>query len=292
LADSEDRKTASGAARVSSQEGRPERQLGAAGADHTDQNIREHNARLIAEVARLTEAVEARDTFLVVAAHELRNPMTPIIGRIQILARAARRTDFQRERLVQSLEEIEWLITRYLKRANILLDVSRITSGKLALERLPVDLCEVAREVVANFLPLRQRAGSDLTLDLPYEPIIVSGDRLAIEEILDNLVSNANKYGANKPILLRIGLDEEQHHAVIRVSDSGSGISAGDQARIFERFERVVQPGEQLPGFGVGLWIVRQLCQGMAGSVRVDSTPGQGSTFSVALPLQSSKDLK
>ena len=268
------------------------RQLAAAGADQTDQNVREHNARLIAEVARLTEAVEARDAFLAVAAHELRNPMTPIIGRIQILARAVRRPDFQVERLVQGLDEIEWLITRYLKRANVLLDVSRITSGKLALERLPVDVCEVAREVIENFSPLRRHAGSDLTLDLPGEPVVVSGDRLAIEEILDNLVSNAVKYGADKPILLRIGVDEEQHCAVIRVSDSGSGISADDQARIFERFERAVQPGEHLHGFGVGLWIVRQLCQGMEGSVRVDSIPGRGSTFSVALPLQSSKDLK
>ena len=280
-----------GPARVSPPD-RPVRQLGAAGADQTDQNVREHNARLIAEVARLTEAIEARDAFLAVAAHELRNPMTPIIGRIQILARAVRRPDFQVERLVQGLDEIEWLITRYLKRANVLLDVSRITSGKLALERLPVDVCEVAREVIENFSPLRRHAGSDLTLDLPGEPVVVSGDRLAIEEILDNLVSNAIKYGADKPILLRIGVDEEQHCAVIRVSDSGSGISADDQARIFERFERAVQPGEHLHGFGVGLWIVQQLCQGMEGSVRVDSTPGRGSTFSVALPLQSSKDLK
>jgi signal transduction histidine kinase len=142
LADSEDRERVFGPASVSPPD---RRQLGAAGADQTDQNIREHNARLIAEVARLTEAVEARDAFLVVAAHELRNPMTPIIGRIQILARAARRPDFRVERLVDSLDQIEWLITRYLKRANVLLDVSRITSGKLALERLPVDVCEVAR---------------------------------------------------------------------------------------------------------------------------------------------------
>jgi two-component system, OmpR family, sensor kinase len=292
LADSEDREVASGPARGSPPDGGPVRQLGTAGADQTDQNIREHNARLIAEVARLREAVEARDAFLAVAAHELRNPMTPIIGRIQILARAVRRRDFQVERLIQGLDEIEWSITRYLKRANVLLDVSRITSGKLALERLPVDVCEVAREVIENFSPLRRHAGSDLTLDLPSEPVIVSGDPLAIEEIFDNLVSNAIKYGADKPIVLRVGLDEEQHCAVIRVSDSGPGISADDQARIFERFERAVQPGEQLPGFGVGLWIVRQLCQGMEGSVRVDSIPGQGSTFSVALPLQSPKDLK
>jgi two-component system, OmpR family, sensor kinase len=281
-----------GPARVPPPDGRPVHQPGAAGPDQTDQNIREHNARLIAEVASLTEAVEARDAFLAVAAHELRNPMTPIIGRIQILARAARRPDFQVERLVQGLDQLEWLIARYLKRANVLLDVSRITSGKLTLDRVPVDVCEVAREVIENFRPLRQHAGSDLALDLPGEPVVVSGDRLAIEEILDNLVSNAMKYGANEPILLRIGLEEEQRCAVIRVSDSGSGISADDQARIFERFERAIQPGEHLRGFGVGLWIVRQLCQGMEGSVRVDSSPGQGSTFSVSLPLQSSKGLK
>jgi two-component system, OmpR family, sensor kinase len=290
LADSDNREAALGPAKVPPPDGSPVRQP--AGADQTDQNIREHNAHLIAEVARLTEAVEARDAFLIVAAHELRNPMTPIIGRIQILARAARRPDFRIERLAESLDQLEWLITRYLRRANILLDVSRITSGKLALERLPVDVCAVAREVIENLSPSRQHIASDLTLDVPCEPIVVSGDRLAIEEILDNLVSNAIKYGANKPILLRVGVDEEQHRAVIRVSDNGSGISTDNQARIFERFERAVQPGEQLPGFGVGLWIVRQLCQGMEGSVRVDSSPGQGSTFSVALPLQSSKDLK
>jgi two-component system, OmpR family, sensor kinase len=290
LADSDNREAALGPAKVPPPDGSPVRQP--AGADQTDQNIREHNAHLIAEVARLTEAVEARDAFLIVAAHELRNPMTPIIGRIQILARAARRPDFRIERLAESLDQLEWLITRYLRRANILLDVSRITSGKLALERLPVDVCAVAREVIENLSPSRQHIASDLTLDVPCEPIVVSGDRLAIEEILDNLVSNAIKYGANKPILLRVGVDEEQHRAVIRVSDNGSGISTDNQARIFERFERAVQPGEQLPGFGVGLWIVRQLCQGMEGSVRVDSTPGEGSTFSVALPLQSSKDLK
>ena len=142
--------------------------------NHTDEDIREHNARLIAEVARLTEAVEARDTFLVVAAHELRNPMTPIIGRIQVLARAVRRPDFQVERLVQGLDEIEWLIARYLKRANVLLDVSRITSGKLALDRLPVDVCAIAREIIENFRPLKQNAGSDLTLELPGEPVVVS----------------------------------------------------------------------------------------------------------------------
>jgi two-component system, OmpR family, sensor kinase len=195
LANPEDREKALGPSSVPTPDGRPVHQLEAAGADQTNQNIREHNARLIAEVARLTEAVEARDAFLVVAAHELRNPMTPIIGRIQILARAARRSDFRVERLVESLDQVEWLITRYLKRATALLDVSRITSGKLALEKLPVDVCEVAHEVIENFTPSRQHTGSELTLDLPSEPVVVSGDRLAIEEILDNLVSNAIKYG-------------------------------------------------------------------------------------------------
>ena len=158
MAKSEDREMALGPARVSQPDGRPLRQLGAAGADQTDENVREHNARLIAEVARLTEAIEARDAFLAVAAHELRNPMTPIIGRIQILARAVRRPDFQVERLVQGLDEIEWSITRYLKRANVLLDVSRITSGKLALQRLPVDVCDVAHKTTIDFDLVERKA--------------------------------------------------------------------------------------------------------------------------------------
>lgn len=256
-----------------------------------DQDIRQQITALIAEVARLTEAIEARDAFLAATAHELRNPMTPIACRIQILSRDMRMPNVQVERLVQNIDQIEWLITRYLKRASILLEVSRINSGKLRLDRLPVDVCEVAREVIEYFLPLAQKSRSELTLDLPGEAVVVSGDRLAIEEILDNLVSNAIKYGANKPISLRIGIDDAARRAVIRVSDSGSGISADDQARIFERFERAVQPADHFGGFGVGLWVVRQLCKGMDGSLRVDASPSQGSTFSVVLPLHSAKEL-
>ena len=161
----------------------------------------------------------------------------------------------------------------------------------MRLDRLPVDVGEVAHEVIEYLLPLAQQTGSELTLDLPDAAVVVSGDRLAIEEILDNLVSNAIKYGANKPISLRIDIDDEPRQAVIRVTDSGSGISADDQARIFERFERAVQPADHFGGFGVGLWVVRQLCQGLDGSLRVDTSPGQGSTFSVALPLHSAKEL-
>ena len=287
MADSEHRE-------VASTKGSPpgDRRQEAAKADQTDQNILEHNARLIAEVARLTETVAAQDAFLTVAAHELRNPMTPIVGRVQILRRAASKPDFQTERLVRDLDQIEWLILHYLKRATTLLDVSRITSGKLSLGREPVDVCEVAHEVADNFGPMAGLAGSNLSVDLPNGALLVSGDRLAIEEILDNLVSNAIKYGSNKPISLSARVDEEKRLAVIDVSDRGPGIPSANQARIFERFERAVQPGEHLAGFGVGLWIVRQLCEGMGGSVTVNSGAGQGSTFRVALRLHPSREIK
>ena len=103
-----------------------------------------------------------RDNFLAVAAHELGNRMTPIIGRVQILHRAASRPDFHAERLVENLAQIEWLITHYLKHATTLLDLSRITTGKLSLSRVPVDICEVAREVTEYIRPLAQRTGSQL----------------------------------------------------------------------------------------------------------------------------------
>ena len=113
-------------------------------------------------------------------------------------------------------------------------------------------------------------------------------DRLAVEQILDNLLSNAIKYGAGKPVMVAVLPRADQ--IVLRVTDNGPGISPEDQARIFERFERVIHQSEQAVGFGIGLWVVRQLAEAMDGKVEVASMPGQGATFTVSLPLKPTKD--
>jgi len=246
-------------------------------------------AALNEEIAALREAVSARDAFLAVAAHELRNPMTPIVGRVQQLRRLLRKPDFRPETLDKRLEQIEWLIAQYVKRASILLDVSRVTSGKFQLDPAPTNVSNLIREVVGNFELVAEFAGSSLTCRFTEGDIHRLCDRLALEQILDNLVSNAIKYGAGKPIVVSASEDAASGSVTVHVADQGPGISIENQARIFERFERVVRPGQNASGFGVGLWVVGQLVETMGGSIRIASQPDKGSTFTVSLPLPTLK---
>jgi signal transduction histidine kinase len=258
----------------------------------TSGELRRRNAELVEENERLREAVAARDAILAVAGHELRNPMTPLLGRVQLLRRMMSKPDFPRDKVEQDLERIEWLVGQFVKRATTLLDVSRLTSGKLQLDHMPIDLHALIREVEENFRPVAEHAACELRTELPGEVVTVTGDRLALEEILENLVSNAIKYGGRTPVMVAVSSDAQRGVALIRVRDGGAGISPADQARIFERFERAVRIDERHAGFGVGLWIARQFSEAMGGKIEVTSTPGAGSTFCVTLPLQSSKEQK
>lgn len=241
--------------------------------------------KLVEENARLTEAVAARDAFLAVAAHELRNPMTPIVGRVSMLRRAVDKGNLSAEKLTHDLDQIEWLMGLFMKRAKTLLDISRLTTNKFHVERELVDICEVARAVAMSYRPLAAYSGSTLEFELPSEPVEVMGDWLALEQVLDNLVSNAIKYGAGKPICVTVAAAAPV--ARLLVKDEGPGISDESQTRIFERFERVVGSGTDVGGFGVGLWIVRQLCDAMDATIEVASVAGTGSTFSVTIPMPS-----
>ena len=182
------------------------------------------------------------------------------------------------------------MIALFVKRATTLLDVSRITTGKLQLELDEVDVCEVAHAVAVNFEPLAQNAGTPIGLDLPSGGLAVRGDWLAIEEILDNLVSNAIKYAPGTPIRVSAIADGANGVARVSVADDGPGISAGNQARIFERFERAVPAADHGGGFGLGLWIVKQLVEAMKGTITVTCTPAVGSTFTFTLPLMPAKE--
>lgn len=242
------------------------------------------------EIAILREAVAARDAFLAVAAHELRNPMTPIAGRVERLRRSLRKPDFRLETLENSLGQIEWLIAQYVKRATTLLDVSRVTTGRFRLDPAPTDIGGLVRGVVENFAPVAELAGASLTCRVPDEALVRLCDRLALEQILDNLVSNAIKYAAGQPIHVDVSEAEPRGPIVMQVRDRGPGISAEIQARIFERFERAVRPGQHGGGFGVGLWVVRQLVETMGGTVTISSRPDEGATFTVTLPLSTIED--
>jgi signal transduction histidine kinase len=238
-------------------------------------------AMLEKKVAELSAAVSARDAFLAVAAHELRNPMTPILAHVQRLSRIAAAGGADAE-VSKGLQRLEKLVEHYIRRATALLEVSRMTTGKLTLNHEPFDLADQVRETVDTIRPSAAYAGSTLTVQAP-DRLAVRIDRMAIEQILDNLISNAVKYGQGRPVA--VTLTAAGDAATIEVRDRGNGISVADQARIFDRFERAVTPGSTVGGFGVGLWVVGQLVEALGAEISVQSVVGEGTTFAVRLPI-------
>ena len=226
---------------------------------HASTAPRSQHARL---VAQLTQAVHARDTFIAVAAHELRNPMTPMLGYVEhILSVAPRPQSKCPATIIVVLERLANQIAEYVKRATTLLDVSRITAGKLRAELSAVDLSAMMLQAVHWHRAGAERLGCRLEPSIEGE-IFGLLDELAVEQIADNLLSNAVKYGAGEPI--EVSLVSDGTKARLTVRDHGIGISEEDQARIFDAFERAVTRREE-GGFGIGLWLIRHLVDAMHG---------------------------
>jgi signal transduction histidine kinase len=231
-------------------------------------------------IEELRRAIAVRDDFIAIAAHELRNPMTPIAGQVEVLVSRARREGAS-PALVAGLERLELAIEHYLRRATTLLEVSRLNAGQVRLQPTTFDMAELVALTTRNYRVLAERAGSPLQCHA--EPSVVgTWDRLSSEQVLDNLLSNAIRYGAGKPI--RVELARVGDGIVLKVQDEGIGIAPSAQARIFERFERAGSERTS-GGFGVGLWLVRKLVEAQGGKIEVRSQPAQGSTFIVQLPL-------
>jgi two-component system OmpR family sensor kinase len=240
---------------------------------------RSQQARLVAE---LTQAVHARDAFIAIAAHELRNPMTPMLGYVEHILSVGRRPESKcSAAIIVALERLASQMAEYIKRATTLLDVSRITAGKLCAELSVVDLSAMILQAVHRHRAGAERSGCRLEQSIAGE---VTGvlDELAVEQIADNLLSNAVKYGAGEPIEVSLVCDDNKARLTVR--DHGIGISKQDQARIFDAFERAVSRRAE-GGFGIGLWVVRHLVDAMHGELHVASRPAEGSTFTVILPL-------
>ena len=227
-------------------------------------------ARLLEE---LREAVNARDALISIASHELRTPLTALQLQLQLLAKQNADS--------RVLPAVVGQAARLGRLINNLLEVSRITAGTLQLEVAEVDLTRMAEQVVAHY---RAEVRGAMTLHVVADGEVVGlWDPVRLEQIVNNLVSNAVKYGAGKPIEVRV--ERRASTARITVIDHGLGIASDDQARIFERFERLVSE-RSVSGFGLGLWIVRQIVDAMQGRVYVESTLGDGSRFTVEIPLR------
>jgi signal transduction histidine kinase len=246
------------------------------------------NAMLVEVERRQQEAQEAirvREEFLSIASHELRTPLTPLKLEVQSLSRAAARGILS-DQGTGLLQRDLRLIGKQLRRLETLiynlLDVSRITSGKLQLDLEEVDLVALLREAVQRLSEECRAAGTAITLEVE-QPVVGRWDPARLDQVLSNLLSNALKYGAGRPIEVEVG--EREGTAWLSVRDHGVGIAKEDQARIFDRFERAVSV-RHYGGLGLGLYIAQSIVASHGGHIRVESQQGAGATFIVELPVE------
>ncbi|MFL5343611.1 MAG: ATP-binding protein [Hyalangium sp.] len=229
----------------------------------------------------LEQAVRARDEFLSLASHELKTPLTSLMLQTQLLQRRLERGEplppaAARKLLDQTARQTQ----RLARLVNDMLDISRISAGKLSLERETFDLVALASEVVVKLGPQLSEAHCQVSIRAEG-PVVGVWDQYRLEQVLTNLLTNAARYGAGTPVELSVRRLEGQ--AELRVSDQGRGIAQADQERIFRKFERAVG-GHEVSGLGLGLFIVQEIVQMHGGTVRIQSELGQGATFIVLLP--------
>ena len=234
-------------------------------------------------IDELVEEVKARDAFIAFAGHELRNPITPVIGQVELLLSAVKMGRCPPEQFEQRLARIEHIVRHYVKRATVLLDVSRIIKGQIQFELASFDLVTLMHDIVGSFTGQVERAGFAITVTAP-ETLPGVWDRMAMEQIVENLISNAIRYGARTPVELSVERRGEQVR--LQVRDYGSGVPIQERERILGRFGRAAGRNERRSGFGVGLWVVCQLAGAMGGTIAIEDAPGGGALFTVTLPRQ------
>lgn len=246
--------------------------------------LAEANAKLLAREQMLEEALRGRDEFLAIAAHELRTPLTTVRLQVERLRGTARPGPGGRVdpgAVAKSAESAARAVGSLVQLVELLLDVSRARTGQLTLRRSPVDLAEVVRESVASADGALQAAGCEVRVDAAAS-IVAEVDRARVAQLVDNLLSNAAKYAAGKPVHVTLARDD--HSATIEVRDEGPGIDLAQQAVVFQRFARATPPNG-VSGLGLGLWLARRIAETHGGRLTLESAPGRGATFRATLPL-------
>lgn len=248
--------------------------------DHLEDMVQARTAALSIAKEAAEAANRAKTIFLANMSHELRTPLNGIMGFTALVKR--RQTD---PKLLDQLGKVEKASEHLLSIINDILDISRIEAERLMLDRIPFRPADVLEKVTHLILP--QAAAKGLELVVEPAPALAGmtllGDPLRLEQVLLNLLSNAVKFTATGTVAIGVGISHDTADAAMlrfEVRDTGIGISAADQKRIFRPFEQVDSSmTRNYGGTGLGLPISRRLVQLMDGDIRVNSTPGQGSTF-------------
>ncbi|MFY0562979.1 ATP-binding protein [Archangium lansingense] len=234
------------------------------------------NLRLYEEAR---QAVGLRDEFLSVASHELKTPLTSLKLQHTLIDKYL--TPECRESVGARLPKAVRQVDRLSSLVDSLLDVSRIGAGRLGLEPVEMEFTHLLREVMERLSEVFAQAGCEV--DFPVTPLVRGyWDPLRLDQVFVNLLSNAAKYGAGKPIRVCVAVEGEWVRLTIQ--DEGIGISPEDVPRLFSRFGRAVSE-RHYGGLGLGLFISKQIVEAMEGRIRVESEPARGATFIVELPL-------
>jgi len=262
---------------------------------HTFAELTEHNQRLQRAVARLEELDRLKSNFLATMSHELRTPLTSVIGYTEMMVEglAGPISSDQREYLSTILAKADQLLSLITS----VLDVASLESGQLALDRSALSLADVVASEVATIQPQAGRRGIAIQLDAHGETTVV-GDRRKIRQIVSSLLSNAVKFTPDRG---RVGIavrpgplapGEPSAPAVqLVVSDSGIGISREQVTKIFEPFFQVDSSSTRaFGGTGLGLTLAKAYVEAHGGRIWVDTTPGQGSTFTATFPIRTQDD--
>lgn len=230
----------------------------------------------------LKEADRRKDEFLATLAHELRNPLAPICTALEVLRMAEDKTVI----FENVYDTLQWQTQHLVRLIDDLLDVSRISRGKLKLQKSVILLCDVVEAAVEESQPLIDQAGHELTISLPEQPIYLEADPHRLAQVLSNLLNNAAKF---TPQGGRIDLSvlREDGESLISVKDNGQGIPLEMQAHVFEIFSQVHDStGTVSTGLGIGLSLVKSLVEIHGGTIELDSAgSGQGSEFRIRLPF-------
>lgn len=234
-------------------------------------------------VQRITEAAAERarqvvaQDLITMLAHDLRNYLTPLKLRVDLMRRKAQREGRLAD--IADISDAANAIRRLDALVGDLLDAGRLEEGLFAVELDPIDLAELVRETVA----IQRVHAVDIHVDVPDE-LLIAGDRARLQQVLENLLSNAVKY-APPESQVEVHVREERHgdgrRAVVTVRDAGPGIPPDVLPKLFQRFS----PGPNSSGLGLGLYIAHRIAVAHNGTLTVDSVPGQGATFRLAIPL-------
>ncbi|MDF2641840.1 MAG: histidine kinase [Pseudomonas sp.] len=244
--------------------------------------------RLQATQADLEHAVRMRDDFMSIVSHEVRTPLNGLILETQLRKLHLAKNNaaaFTMEKLNAMVERDERQIQSLIRLIEDMLDVSRIRTGKLSIRTSPFDLSELVRQLLENYAAQIAAAECSISLEAD-ESVMGVWDEFRIEQVISNLLTNALRYGARKPIAVRVysAGEGEIRRACVEVADQGIGITPENQKRIFQQFERVTA-NHAVTGLGLGLFISEQIVLAHGGQIEVESEAGQGSTFRVWLPL-------